>query len=92
MAESCGNGCGLKSRGKGQGDSHKWFLSDCSAPSKSSRSLKNPASVSYFEKGASQIAVTETKKRGNLKAALALYFEHCKLVRIHQTVRVTPAE
>jgi hypothetical protein len=32
-----------------------------------------------------------SKKLANLKAALAPYFAHYNLVRIHQTLRVTPA-
>lgn len=31
-----------------------------------------------------------SKKPANLKAALALYFARCNLVRIHRTLRVTP--
>ena len=32
-----------------------------------------------------------SKKLANLKAALALYFAHYNFVRIHRTLRVTPA-
>ncbi len=32
-----------------------------------------------------------SKKLSNLKAALALHFAHYNFVRIHQTLRVTPA-
>ncbi len=32
-----------------------------------------------------------SKKLGNLKAALALHFAHYNFVRIHRSLRVTPA-
>jgi hypothetical protein len=32
-----------------------------------------------------------SKKLSNLKAAMALHFAHCNFVRIHPSLRVTPA-
>jgi hypothetical protein len=32
-----------------------------------------------------------SKKWENLKAALAVYFAHYNFVRVHQTLRITPA-